>query len=158
MYCVYVLTNRQQLRLWHTVKPSRKVIFSLFLSLSPLPGWSEEWYSFLQGHRRAGPLFSERDHRSSADGVSLLWKQQLQGLVWSSVGQQQIPGLHLQGRQGVSEFTMQGSASYEMQRIREEKIESSMNDRWVDFESKKVKQYVREEEQRDAGRKRMISR
>ena len=53
---------------------------------------------------------------------------------------------------------MQGSASYEMQRIREEKIESSMNDRWVDFESKKVKQYVREEEQRDAGRKRMISR
>lgn len=74
-----------------------------FFSLSSLSGGSEERYSFLQGHRCARPLFSERDHRSSADGVSLLWKQQLQGLVWGSVGQQQILGLHHQGCQRVSE-------------------------------------------------------
>lgn len=42
--------------------------------------------------------------------------------------------------------------------MRGEKIEIWMNDRWVDFKSKKVKQYVIEEERRDAGRKRMISR
>lgn len=81
--------------------------------LSPLSGGSEEWYSVLQGHRRAGPLFSERDHRSTADGVSLLWEQQLQGLVRSSMGQQQIPGLHLQRCQGVSES--HGWAAYEKQ-------------------------------------------
>lgn len=72
------------------------------LFLSPIIGGSEEWDSVLQGHRRAGPLFSERDHRPSADGVSLLWKQQLQGLVRGAVGQQQIPGLHHQRSQGVS--------------------------------------------------------
>lgn len=66
-------------------------------------GGLEEWNPFLQGHGRAGPLFSERDHRSSADGVSLLRKQQLQGLVWGSVGQRPISGLHCPGSQRVSE-------------------------------------------------------
>lgn len=112
--CAFIFTVHKNLNVKNYMSTENNCILDIesnpvtsislcFLSLFSLSGWPEEWYSFLQGHRRTGPLFPERDHRSPANGVSLLWKQQLQGLVRSSVGQQQIPGLYLQRSQGVSE-------------------------------------------------------
>lgn len=64
--------------------------------------WPEEWHTLLQGHRHPRALLPEAEHWPAADGVPVLWQQQLQGLVWGAVDQQSLPGLQLQGSERVS--------------------------------------------------------